>query len=272
MSSIHQQDESVPGNRQLICCTLGEICYRHSQTLLFKIARITYERYDDEGYQYVFEPYYDVIDGLCDIDYGGIPGIDLSLRKIKYYRVDTTPVFISERTPSETRVDVRNLIMEAGLEYLNRLEWLVKTDHSYSGDRLVVKNIDFNNFTGINEVESQWYALSILKMLGMRQPITILGKTFPDHLRAPFIRLYLLEYDLLSRKRLANQRIGQEDAKDGGIYHGRKPIAASVTALHSAYESVRAGRMTVVEAMQATGLSRTTLYRRFKRLDAMQSD
>jgi len=250
----------------------GEICYRHSQTLLFKISKITYERYDDEGYQYVFEPYYDVIDGLCDIDYGGIPGIDLSLRMAKYYRADTTPVFISERTPSETRVDVRNLIMEAGLEYLNRLEWLVKTDHSYSGDRLVVKNMEFNNFACINEVESQWFALSILKMLGMRQPITILGKSFPDHLRAPFIRLYLIEYSIHSRKRLTNQKIGQEDAKDGGIYRGRKPITASVTALHSAFESVRAGRMSIAEAMQATGLSRTTLYRRFKRLDEMQSN
>ena len=50
-----------------------------------------------EEFQYIFTPYYDIIDALIDL---GIPGINLSLRKKEYYRVNIKTTFISERVNS----------------------------------------------------------------------------------------------------------------------------------------------------------------------------
>jgi len=46
----------------------GEICLMYTKKALFKVARITYELFEDESYQYMVEPYYDVIDGLEHVD------------------------------------------------------------------------------------------------------------------------------------------------------------------------------------------------------------
>lgn len=68
----------------------------------------------------------------------GIPGLELDLREEVYERENIVPTFISERTPSKGREDVYALLEEYGMQSLNRLEWLIRTDKQYSGDRLYV--------------------------------------------------------------------------------------------------------------------------------------
>lgn len=53
-----------------------------------------------------------MIDSLPASIFQGIPGLDMSLRPERYYRVNMTPYFISERTPSEGREDLWELLEE----------------------------------------------------------------------------------------------------------------------------------------------------------------
>lgn len=56
-------------------------------------------------------------------------------------RENVVPVFISERTPGENREDLWELLEECGVQYLNRLEWLIRTETRYSGDGMYVQAI-----------------------------------------------------------------------------------------------------------------------------------
>ncbi len=249
----------------------GEICFAYTKTTLFKVVRITYELFEDESYQYLFEPYYDVVDGLEPVDWGGIPGIDLTLRKDCYYRVGVIPTFISERTPSPNRVNLHEELRSANLDHLNRLQWLINTDTVYTGDKLIVEKDGFNNFSHISTRSAQWRALSILQLLGMRLPIDIQGIHFDDSERSTLIRAYLLEYEFLATKRRVNQDRGQMEARERGVYTGRKPIEVSIPLLAEVRDRLASGHITLKEALQVTKLSKATLYRRFNELKESQN-
>ena len=266
------KDVTTPISQELtrIYSLSGEICFQYTETTLFKVAKITYELYEDESYQYIFEPYYDVIDGLEHVGWGGIPGIDLSRRLEQYYRVCMIPVFISERTPSANRVNLAEELQTANLTYLNRLEWLIKTDTVYTGDKLVVQELGFNNFSGISPRSAQWHALSVLQMLGMRSSIVIDGKVFADSERTTLIKAFQIEYVFLSTKRKTNQREGQLQAKETASYAGRKPLSVPLPLLAEVQKNLKAGHITISQAMQITKLSKTTLYRRLKKLTESQ--
>lgn len=261
----------ISSNVKRIYSLSGEICFAYTKTTLFKVARITYELFEDESYQYIFAPYYDVVDGLQAVDWGGIPGIDLSLKRDCYYRVGVIPTFISERTPSPNRANLQEELRRANLDYLNRLQWLINTDTVYTGDKLVVQQDGFNNFNGLSTKSAQWHALSILQLLGMRLPIDIHGTHFSDHERSTLIRAYLIEYEFLATKRRQRQFIGQLEAKERGVYAGRKPLEVSLPLLAEVREKLKAGRITLNEALQITKLSKATLYRRFKELGESQN-
>ena len=82
----------------------------------YAVSRIDFERYDEQNFQYIFSPEWSVIDSLPATIFQGIPGLDMSLRLEQYYRVNMTPYFISERTPSEGREDLWELLEEVGLD------------------------------------------------------------------------------------------------------------------------------------------------------------
>ena len=72
----------------------------------YAVGRVDLERFDDQNFQYVFTPEWSVIDTLPSSIFQGIPGLDMSMRPERYYRVNMPPYFISERTPSESREDL----------------------------------------------------------------------------------------------------------------------------------------------------------------------
>ena len=122
--------------------TSGLICMKDDYKFAYKIAKIEYEEWEDGEYKYRFYPFYNVIDMLPPHLFQGIPGLDLSLRRASYERKNTIPVFISERTPGENREDVWQLLEENGMQVLNRLEWLIRTNKRYSGDSFFVKRFE----------------------------------------------------------------------------------------------------------------------------------
>ena len=83
----------------------------------YSVARVDLERFDDQNFQYVFTPDWDTIDSLPTSIFQGIHGLDMSMRLERYYRVNMMPYFISERTPSEKREDLWELLEEVGLDY-----------------------------------------------------------------------------------------------------------------------------------------------------------
>lgn len=58
------------------------------------------------------------------------------------YRVNMMPYFISERTPSEKREDLWELLEEVGLDYYDRFEWLLRTNMRCGTDNLIVERAD----------------------------------------------------------------------------------------------------------------------------------
>ena len=103
------------------------------------VAQIDYQEFDEENFQYVISPYWEIVDGLPASVFQGIPGIDMELRLKDYYRVNYIPTFIAERTPSENREDLWELLESVGLDYYDRFEWLLRTKMRAANDNLIVE-------------------------------------------------------------------------------------------------------------------------------------
>ena len=103
------------------------------------VAQIDYQEFDEENFQYVISPYWEIIDGLPASVFQGIPGIDMDLRLERYYRVNYIPTFIAERTPSENREDLWDILESVGLDYYDRFEWLLRTTMRSANDNLIVE-------------------------------------------------------------------------------------------------------------------------------------
>jgi len=90
-----------------------------------------------DGFAYEFVPDYFVLSLIDEKVFEGIQGIDLSRKQEKYIR-DYIPVFVSERTPPENRVNIREILNELNLDYYDPLDIMVNTKDQYCGDKLFV--------------------------------------------------------------------------------------------------------------------------------------
>ena len=124
--------------------TSGLICVKDKLNLEYFLAKIEYQVNEDETFEYRFFPYYNVIELLDSSIFQGIPGLDLDLKKEVYIRKNKTPVFISERAPSENRENLIEMLESVDMDYLNQLEWLIRTNLKYSGDNMYVKRYEDN--------------------------------------------------------------------------------------------------------------------------------
>jgi len=245
------QDEKV------IVLTEGEIVLRYQKSILLKIAKIRYERFENEEYQYSILPYYDVIDGLPLSIFQGLPGIDLSLRRPVYYRVNMIPVYVSERSPSENRVNLKSLLKQAGMTYYNRLEWMIRTNYYYMGDSFVTLRLDYPYKTEVRNKNSLSFLTSVLSLLGSREKIEIEGVLYQEKERPTLIKTYISQYQNLIARIRKNVVTGQEAGKKKGNYRGRKKIKIDVPLLNQLTEEGK----TEKEIAAILQISRTTLYR-----------
>ena len=87
-----------------------------------KICKLSYYDNNKDSYEYIFEPIYQVLDALDPLEFKGIQGLDLTLRKEKYIRKNLQPVFIFERNPIRKKKNFRELQRVDGislLEFIN---------------------------------------------------------------------------------------------------------------------------------------------------------
>lgn len=256
------------------------------------IAQIDYQEFDEENFQYVISPYWEIIDGLPSSVFQGIPGIDMDLRLEKYYRVNYIPTFIAERTPSENREDLWELLEAVGLDYYDRFEWLLRTTMRAAndnlivekrresqvieefmserlpmlqyGDKLIVEAMEAIADTATGFMDDIFTVVtSGVDMINQNGEI-IIDKTA----REGMVPVVVTQRIIARREYAANRRAGIEQAKKKGKYTGRKPIEVDEQVLRQVNQEFKEGLITIEEAMRRSKIgSKSTFYRRVRALD-----
>lgn len=255
--------------------TSGIICLKDDYNFIYKISDIDYIEYENGEFQYLFHPHYNVIDLLDSYLFQGIPGLDLSKRLKCYERNNITPVFISERAPSENREDLWELLEMYNMKSLNKLEWLIRTDMLYSGDRLYVRrrreiddkpNVRINSmFELTNRSDSLYKALLDIICYGdylQCQEISINDRNRIDYYDL-LMPIYIKEYQL-KRNRINN---GIEKAKANNVYKGRKQVSIDPLYFRKVALDYLDGTITIDKALDMLKISKSTFFRRLRNLE-----
>lgn len=256
------------------------------------VAQIDYQEFDDENFQYVISPYWEIVDGLPASVFQGIPGIDMDLRLDKYYRVNHIPTFITERTPSENREDLWELLEFVELDYYDRFEWLLRTTMRAANDNLIVErkretqvvgdfsseilsSLQYGDKLIVNSMESIadttagfMDALFTVVVNGI-DVFDQSGKVLVDAMvRASMTPIVVSQRILAWREYLTKRKKGIEQAKKDGRYKGRKPIEVDEKVLRQVNQELKDGLITVEEAMRRTKIgSKSTFYRKIRALE-----
>lgn len=256
------------------------------------VAQIDYQEFGEENFQYVISPYWEIVDGLPASVFQGIPGIDMDLRLETYYRVNYIPTFIAERTPSENREDLWEILESVGLDYYDRFEWLIRTPMRAANDNLIVERRR-------TEQVIEKYTTGILSTLQYGDKVIVdsmeaIADTtagFADEIftvitngvdiisesgqmlvdittRSSMIPIIIAQKIIAQREYAKNRRSGIEQAKKQGKYTGRKPIEVDEKVLRQVNQELKAGLISVEEAMKRTKIgSKSTFYRKVRALD-----
>lgn len=256
------------------------------------VAQIDYQEFDEENFQYVISPYWEIVDGLPASVFQGIPGIDMDLRLETYYRVNYIPTFIAERTPSENREDLWEILESVGLDYYDRFEWLIRTPMRAANDNLIVerrrtKQVIEKYTTGI--LSTLQYGDKVI--VDSMEAIADTTAGFADEIftvimngvdiisesgqmlvdittRSSMIPIIIAQKIIAQREYAKNRRSGIEQAKKQGKYTGRKPIEVDEKVLRQVNQELKAGLISVEEAMKRTKIgSKSTFYRKVRALD-----
>ena len=255
----------------------------------FSVGKIEYEHFDDESFQYIISPFWDIIDSLPNAIFAGIPGIKLEKRLASYYRVNFEPVFITERTPSKNREDLWDLLESVGLDYYDRLEWLIRTPMRAANDNLIVERmrdtkekIDFrsykknlNHFQYGDEISVEYISdfgktpgmlaqtLAAALFAGIDIRVESEHKVFSEIERTTLIPFIIPANQTAIHERKALQAQGISIAKQKGKYKGRPKTAINRTKFEEALKKFKAKQINIEEAMSMSGVSsRSTFYRR----------
>lgn len=255
------------------------------------VAQIDYQEFDEENFQYVISPYWEIVDGLPASVFQGIPGIDMGLRLKDYYRVNYIPTFIAERTPSENREDLWELLESVDLDYYDRFEWLLRTKMRAANDNLIVERRRIEETVGqfasviisglqygdkviVESMESIADTTAGLTdgmfniVTSGIDVVTESGQVLVDAMTRAAMIPYMVAQRIMSRReRISLQQAGIEQAKKDGKYTGRKPTPVDENVLRQVAKELDEGIITIEEAMKRTKInSRSTFYRKLRNL------
>ena len=172
------------------------------------------------------------------------------MRLERYYRVNMTPYFISERTPSEGREDLWELLDEVALDYYDRFEWLLRSNMRCGTDNLIVERAeaprrivfesidmlptklqpgDCISIKGLHSVASTSHQLRHVLLDILRSGAQIWDESeyriISEEESSMLLRFLMLQEDLDNKrnKHLHNEGIAR--AKSAGKYTGRKKLS-----------------------------------------------
>ena len=248
--------------------TYGDICLKDEYNLIYKVADIKYTEHEDESFVYEIKPDYSVISLLNTKDFQGIPGLDLTLKKSKYIRKNVIPVFISERAPGKNREDLWELLKACDMEYLNQLEWLIRTDTRYSGDKLFVqrpedKTVKVESVSVLGN-RSAVICRKILEAICYGNRVTASSLIIDDQNRKQYFDLLMALYGT-ERKYLDYQRrAGIAESARKGKYKGRKKIGIDKLAAQEIFSDYAENKINSTDASEMLKISKSTFLRRYR--------
>lgn len=254
----------------------------------YNVGEIIFERFDEQNFQYIIKPYWELIKFIPEGIFQGIPGINMNIKKESYYRVNMTPVFISMRTPSESRENIQELMTSVGLDYYDRFEWLLRSEAKCGDDNLFVvrkpsynrlikdlnhtKNINPDDVIELNklcDIQSSNSKLIENMYLLFQSGAKIYIKSenrFIDNIERTTM-LYLLGNMLqyIDQNNKNHRKEGIKKAKANGKYTGRKPIEIDSQLLKQVAIAFLNNHISEKTAMKKLGInSRSTFYRKIK--------
>lgn len=255
----------------------------------YAVSRVDFERFDEQNFQYIFTPEWSVIDTLPASIFQGIPGLDLSLRLERYYRVNMTPYFISERTPSEGREDLWELLDEVGLDYYDRFEWLLRSNMRCGTDNLIVERAEASrriifesidllpanlqpsdcvSIKGLHNIGSTSHQLrqSLLHILRSGAQIwdESEGRIISETECCTLLNLLMIQESLDKKWKKNHHSEGVAKAKNEGKYTGRKKISVDPNLFDRIATDFDRKKISEDEALRRLGISRATFYRRLR--------
>lgn len=248
--------------------TSGTICLDDEYNFTYYIADIKYIEREDESFRYEITPNYSVINLLSERIFQGIPGLDLSLKKECYVRENIIPVFISERTPGENREDLWVLLEKYDMKYLDRLEWLIRTDMRYSGDGLYVCKKEKENLiiTSLEELGNRSSIISrkALEVICLGGNIVTDDFTIDDSNRRAYYNLFMAMYKTEKKYLDERRKEGIQKSAKKGNYVGRSRIKIGKLELKEVFDAYEAGKVSGRDAANMLQISAATFYRRYR--------
>ena len=241
----------------------GLICIKNKINIEFAVCKIEYILWEDETFKYIFTPYYDVISLLESNIFQGIPGLEIDLKKKEYIRENVIPTFIAERVPSEKREDYYELIQKVGMNYMNPVDYLIKTQGKYSGDNLYVKEFTERKNVVIDDVVKKSNTLGVIKImldnLAYGNKIVLNDRIIENSIDIFQTLTYIYQkgYDEIKEK----QRLGRDEAKKMGNYRGRKAIEIDKLLFLEQVEQLDSKIITIDKVLKNLKISRATFYR-----------
>lgn len=248
--------------------TRGDICLNDDYKITYKVAEIIYTEREDESFLYEIRPNYSVINLLDTKDFQGIPGLDLELKKNSYVRENVIPVFISERAPARNRENLWELLKECDMQYLNQLEWLIRTNTRYSGDKLFVqrpedKTLELESINLLGN-RSAIICRKVLEVICYGDEVISPTLTVNDKNRKQYYDLLMALYST-ERKFLDSRRSKgiKQSAKEGN-YRGRAKIRIDKLVAQEIFLDYQNKKISSAEAAKILEISKSTFLRRYR--------
>lgn len=247
----------------------GIICLKVNN-IEFRLCTIEYTIDRNGNFKYVFIPRYEVVDLLSTKEFDTIPGLDFSLRKQRYERNNIIPTFISERVPSENRVNYYELLQERNMEYMDPIVYMIRSNKYYSGDKLYVIDYEDNQISTIKTNNSKDNVRTIIKRIldeiAKGNDIEIDDTFFSGEAKASLFKVLLSFYSKWIKDIKIKQKEGIEKRKKKHLYKGRKPIIIESIKLKEALNKVKNKELSPKEAAKSLGISIDKYYREIKKL------
>lgn len=245
--------------------SFGTICVKGPYNLVFALCDIEYILKEDDSFRYVFKPNYNVIELLDSKYFQGIPGLNLDLKEKKYIRDNMIPTFISERVPMKNREDYNELLELVGMDYMDPIEYLIRTKDKYCGDNLfVVKKIESTTINLIDETSKENNNALIKKILTnlcIGNNVIINDQIINDSNRKIFYDVFIAIYGRTYNNNKDLQKKGILEAKAKGNFKGRKPISVDELKFLNILEEVKNKKISPKEAASKLGISIDKYYR-----------
>lgn len=248
--------------------TRGDICLNDEYNLKYRVAEVEYIEREDESFIYKIKPNYSVIGLLSEENFQGIPGLDLDSKKKVYVRENIVPVFISERTPGRNREDLWKLLKDCDLEYLNQLEWLIRTNTRYSGDKLYVEmhedkkteEISIGNLGNRSAVICR----KLLEAICYGNDIFSSSIKITDDNRKEYYELLIALYRTERKYLDARRNSGIAKSAKNGNYKGREKIKLDKLASQEIFLDYAANKISSSDGAAKLNISKSTFLRRYR--------